>query len=321
MLKFKKTTLSAALIVGLAGCSSTPEKSPMMTQLDNQFNSLVAQGDAYELAPEATSDAEEQVSKAQKMFKKDADKELLEHQVYLAERSIEIAEETYTYEKEQKYIEQAQLEQKDVLLSAKEREVEQARAGQIISDVEAHAAAQKNAQLQQELEQQSQQLSSSEQEVNQSAQKVEQLNNMLKEMSTKQSDRGLVISVTDIVFSSGNSEIDQDTKRQLTDVAAFLKSYPEREIVVEGYTDSTGSSEFNQNLSKLRAQAVREELVNQGVDDSRLKVKGYGEEFPVADNATEQGRDMNRRVEIVLANSNDSSVEERDAVTANYDMN
>lgn len=312
MINLNKSGLGICLVGLLAGCSSTPEKSPMMTELENDLNNLVAKNDVYQYAETETSDAVAEVEKAQKMFNKDADEQKLKHQVYLAEKTIGIAEQTYTFNKESEYIEQAQLKQKDVLLGAKERQIEEAQAGKMISDVQAQAAYEKNAQLQEQLNSQEQRLSSQQQQMSASEQKLQQMDKLLKQVSTSQSDRGLVISVSDINFNSGNSEVGSNTRDQLEDVAEFLKSYPDRAIAVEGYTDSTGSAEFNRNLSKLRAQAVLDELVDMGISEDRLDVRAYGESFPVADNNTSQGREMNRRVEIVMANDASDDVEDRE---------
>ena len=87
----------------------------------------------------------------------------------------------------------------------------------------------------------------------------------------------------------------------LDKLANFLKQFPDRKLLIEGYTDSVGSDSYNQDLSDRRAQAVRDALVQRGVDTSRITARGYGKAHPVADNASPEGRAMNRRVEIVIA--------------------
>src|SRR3989344_1251405 len=88
---------------------------------------------------------------------------------------------------------------------------------------------------------------------------------------------------------------------RLDKLANFLKQFPDRKLLIEGYTDSVGSDSYNQDLSDRRAQAVRDALVQRGVDTSRITARGYGKAHPVADNASPEGRAMNRRVEIVIA--------------------
>ena len=81
----------------------------------------------------------------------------------------------------------------------------------------------------------------------------------------------------------------------------FLKQFPDRKMLIEGYTDSVGTDSYNQDLSERRAMAVRDALVQRGVDTSRINARGYGKAHSVADNASPEGRAMNRRVEIVIA--------------------
>jgi outer membrane protein OmpA-like peptidoglycan-associated protein len=92
--------------------------------------------------------------------------------------------------------------------------------------------------------------------------------------------------------------------RTIDKLAAFLERYPDRRVTVEGFTDSTGSAEYNQALSERRAQSVRDALVQKGIDPARVDTQGYGEEFPKASNETPAGRQLNRRVEVVISNGN-----------------
>jgi outer membrane protein OmpA-like peptidoglycan-associated protein len=89
--------------------------------------------------------------------------------------------------------------------------------------------------------------------------------------------------------------------RNMEKLVAFLKEYPQRKAVVEGFTDSTGSDSHNQELSGRRASAVRSALVDMGIGSERLDAHGYGEAYPVASNGNSGGRQMNRRVEIILS--------------------
>jgi outer membrane protein OmpA-like peptidoglycan-associated protein len=112
--------------------------------------------------------------------------------------------------------------------------------------------------------------------------------------------RGTVITLSGgVLFESGKSELLPGSQDRLSRVAAFLKNSP-RPVVIEGYTDSRGSSSKNQSLSEKRAQAVSDYLTSQGVTADRIRAVGKGESSPVASNASSSGRSQNRRVEIVL---------------------
>jgi outer membrane protein OmpA-like peptidoglycan-associated protein len=105
---------------------------------------------------------------------------------------------------------------------------------------------------------------------------------------------------SDILFAVDSSVLSNTSKRSLDEFALVMQEYPKTAILVQGYTDSTGSEEHNLALSQRRAQSVQNHLSLRGVDDSRMNAIGYGEDYPVADNTTEAGRQQNRRVEILV---------------------
>jgi len=101
----------------------------------------------------------------------------------------------------------------------------------------------------------------------------------------------------DVLFDFDKDTIRPEFRQDIQSLAEFMKTYPSVTTTVEGHTDSVGSDSYNQNLSERRANAVREALISEGVDGSRVSSAGYGEARPIADNATDEGRAMNRRVE------------------------
>jgi outer membrane protein OmpA-like peptidoglycan-associated protein len=125
-----------------------------------------------------------------------------------------------------------------------------------------------------------------------------QLNTVL---ATSESARGLIVNMSDVLFDTGKYTLKPATQISLAKVSGILQSYPGLKLQVEGYTDSTGSPEFNQKLSENRAETVRDFLVTQGVKPENIAATGYGEAKPVADNNTAQGRALNRRVQLVVS--------------------
>ena len=107
-----------------------------------------------------------------------------------------------------------------------------------------------------------------------------------------------LVMPSDITFDVDRADIKPQFYRTLNAVAIVLNAYPETDVLIAGHTDSTGSDAYNQRLSERRAAAVMHYLVSQGVDPRRIQARGFGERYPVADNSTEQGRALNRRVEI-----------------------
>jgi outer membrane protein OmpA-like peptidoglycan-associated protein len=120
-----------------------------------------------------------------------------------------------------------------------------------------------------------------------------------KVAETKRTDEGLVTQLkNDILFDTGKATLKPEAKNNLVEMANIMKKYPENVLTVKGYADSTGSADFNESLSEKRAAAVRNVLVATGLPAQTISSVGYGEEQPVADNTTAEGRAKNRRVEI-----------------------
>ncbi len=122
----------------------------------------------------------------------------------------------------------------------------------------------------------------------------------LEELNAKQTNRGLVLTLGDVLFESGKANLLPGSKRAIEKLVEFLKDNPERKVLVEGHTDNVGSATYNIDLSLRRAQSVKEALVENGIDEKRITALGYGEMYPVAPNTDAAGRQRNRRVEIVI---------------------
>ena len=126
----------------------------------------------------------------------------------------------------------------------------------------------------------------------------EQLNTILQ---TRDSARGLIVSMSDVLFDTGNYSLKPGAREKLAKVAGILLAYPGLNIAVGGYTDNVGGDEMNQQLSDHRAGSVRDYLVQQGVADGAVSAEGYGNTLPVASNDNSAGRQQNRRVELVVS--------------------
>lgn len=120
-------------------------------------------------------------------------------------------------------------------------------------------------------------------------------------LKARPTDRGLVITLGDVLFATGKSHLTSASHQHLTDLAAFLAKYPTRSASIEGHTDSVGSTTSNVTLSQQRADSVRRFLVSRGIAASRLVSVGKGESLPISDNDSVAGRQQNRRVEVIIA--------------------
>jgi outer membrane protein OmpA-like peptidoglycan-associated protein len=127
-----------------------------------------------------------------------------------------------------------------------------------------------------------------------------QLESELSELKAKQTEKGIVLTLGDILFETGKSNLMPGAVRSIDILADFLKKYPKRNVLIEGYTDSVGTETYNLGLSQQRADAVRDSLRLRGIEAGRITARGYGEQFPIASNKTPAGRQQNRRVEITI---------------------
>jgi outer membrane protein OmpA-like peptidoglycan-associated protein len=127
---------------------------------------------------------------------------------------------------------------------------------------------------------------------------MHQLNLVLE---TRDSARGLIVNMSDVLFDTGKADLKPGARERLAKVAGILLAHPGLNLEIEGHTDSVGGEEFNQRLSERRAASVRDYLVQMGVDMNAITARGFGKNQPVASNTTATGRQLNRRVELVVS--------------------
>jgi outer membrane protein OmpA-like peptidoglycan-associated protein len=124
----------------------------------------------------------------------------------------------------------------------------------------------------------------------------------LQELNAQMTKRGLVLTISDVLFESGKATLLSGASRAIDKLSEFLIENPKRAILIEGHTDNIGSSTYNIDLSLRRAEAVASALEKRGIESFRVTKRGYGEEFPVTTNSTPEGRQQNRRVEVIIIN-------------------
>ena len=288
MNKTLKWVSASVLALAITGCASHKD-SKALSDLETQYNQLASQPFVNEYAPVALKEAEEAITTVKKL-EKEGDKTLIKHHQYIAQLKLDTALAVAKHKRAEAAIGNAEVRRKDALLNAKEQEVDSLRNRAAVAEYRA---------------------SQSEAAAREMAAKAEALAKTLQDFSAKQSERGLVLTMGNILFELNKSTLRPGAERTLEKVAAFLTEYPNRSVLIEGFTDSLGSSEYNQDLSERRAESVVNELQRLGISSSRLSSKGYGEEYPVATNNTDAGRQQNRRVELIIANEDQTSVSPR----------
>jgi outer membrane protein OmpA-like peptidoglycan-associated protein len=145
----------------------------------------------------------------------------------------------------------------------------------------------------------------------QATQQTAALQSELDALKAKPTDRGLVLTLGDVLFDTGRAELNPGAYRNLDQLVQFLTQHTERRVEIDGYTDSVGSDSFNLDLSQRRADSVKSVLVSRGIDSSRIASRGYGKDFGVASNSDSGGRQLNRRVEIVIGGVDGAAVVSR----------
>lgn len=294
-------TLVAAVVTALilAACASEPLKPTGATDARAKLTLLQNDPNLSNRAPSAMQDADAAVRAAETA---QGDREYGAYRVYLADRKVDTARALAQtrYAEDQRT---ALAAQRDAArLDARTREADLSRdqaataraqgaadkltAERALSEADAaHVAAANAAQKSADLQQQ-----------------ADDLKQQLDAMQAKETERGLVLTLGDVLFTSGQTDLKPGATGNLNRLVAFLDKYPTRTVAIEGYTDSVGSAAMNQGLSERRAQSVRSYLTGQGVDAGRLSASGKGATLPVADNSTASGRQQNRRVEVIISN-------------------
>ncbi len=128
------------------------------------------------------------------------------------------------------------------------------------------------------------------------------LRRRLEYLELRETDRGVVVTLGDVLFATGETELQPDAMSNLEDVVELLQTEPDKRIRIEGHTDSTGPANVNMRISQQRAEAVRDQLVAMGIAADRINAVGMGEDFPIASNEDSEGRSRNRRVDVILLN-------------------
>jgi outer membrane protein OmpA-like peptidoglycan-associated protein len=271
----------AMLVVLLASCATTPQPNGQLEQARAEVQEFSQNPEAESAAPEQLRAAHDDLQRAQAAFDNRASPEEVSYLAYLAQRQAEIGTARIAEAHAQQQLAQGNVRRQHILLEARTREAQEARAQAANATAQAQNATQQAQEAQMELQKERQQLA---------------------DLNARQTARGLELTLaSDLLFDTGGASLKPGAELALNRLSDFLNANPQARIIVEGYTDSQGSEAYNQELSERRAQAVAASLEAKGVSNDRIQVVGRGKNFPVATNSTSAGRQQNRRVDIVLS--------------------
>lgn len=298
----RTTALCTSLIaVGLlAACASTTPL-PALESARSTVNTAAGNPSVNQYAQLELKQATDALAKADRQWADDHDEAETNHLAYLATQRAEIATNTARARQLDADIKQAGGEADRIRLQARTQEADQARMRADAQTRNAQLAQQQAMSAEQRAAQQQANATAAMAQASAAQDQVRALQAQLRDMEAQQTERGLLVTLGDVLFAFNKAELSPQAGPRLDKLANFLKQFPDRKLLIEGYTDSVGSGSYNQELSERRAMAVRDALVQRGVDSSRIGARGYGKAYAVADNASPEGRAMNRRVEIVIA--------------------
>ncbi len=293
--------LLASTVLLISACASSPKSTSLLDQVHADYvqaqnNPKVATYAAVEMQL-----ATEALAKADAAAKSRESLETVDKLAYLTKQKIALATEVASRKSSEADIAGAAAVRDQVRLDQRTQEANQARmkaeeaerSAQAARNAAAMATQQKN--LAQASESEAQRLAAEANARNQ------QLEAQLADLSAKKTERGLIITLGDVLFSVDQAKLNADGVRMVQRLATVLQQNPKRAVLIEGFTDSTGSIQHNQELSERRAMAVRDALVDLGSPRAQIAIRGYGQSFPAAPNDTALNRQLNRRVEIVLS--------------------
>jgi len=266
-------SISALAIAALTACTTVPpEKTPLeLARAD--YVAAQSNPQTVSLASIELKDAGDALQRADMASAKYESAATVDHLSYLARQKVAIAEEAARQKSAEQHVKDANVVRDRMQLEARTREADAARQSAVVAQTQARDAQMRNAQLEARI----------------------------KELNAKPTERGYVITFGDVLFATNQATLKAGAARNVDKLVAFLNAYPQRRVLIEGFTDSIGSESSNQELSGRRSNAVRTALVNAGINRQRIDTRGYGEGYPVGGNDSESGRQLNRRVEIVLS--------------------
>ena len=315
------TALAFALAAALAACATAPTQNALLDEARAGYeravnNAYAARGGTVEL-----QSARVALQRAQAALEAGEDTAIVEHYAYLARRRTETALEAGKVVAGDEAVAAAAVERQRIMLEVRAREAEEMQKRALASAAEANAA-RKIAEEQQgqaaaarmqaeaarnqaeaarkQAEEQLANAQAAAAAARAADEQAKRLAAQLEEMKATKTERGIVLTLGDVLFDTGRSDLKPGALRALEQLTAFLVENPERSAIIEGHTDSVGADAFNQRLSEQRAAAVQNALLERGIAQERLSAVGFGPSRPVVGNDTAAGRQQNRRVEIII---------------------
>ncbi len=275
-------------IAVLSGCGATkPPQNAQLTAAHSNYNDARSNPQVANLAALELKEAGDTLDKADTAMSKGQGTATVDHLAYLANQKVGIANETAKLKLAESDVSKAGAKRNEVRLEAR--------------TAEANDAKQQVAMITEVADQQSADLAAADANAQRDRATISKQEQELKDLNAKKTDRGMVITLGDVLFRTGKAQLESGGMHNVQKLADFLKQSPKTKVMIEGHTDSVGSESSNLVLSDRRASAVKMALTDKGIGSDRISTHGYGEAYPIAGNGTTAERQLNRRVEIILS--------------------
>jgi outer membrane protein OmpA-like peptidoglycan-associated protein len=270
-----------SVALALAACASMPQPNPALESARAVVQSAEADPNVNRYAPLDLEAAKKQLDIAESAYQQRKDA-LIAQPAYLAAQEARLAQAHAAAKADDARVAAGQTERDRIMLAARTREAENAKLAAANAKQEADAAMAQRDQANEE---------------------IARVQAELDQLKATPTPRGMVMTLGDVLFDTGRAELNPGAARKLDQLAQFLSEHPDRRVQIDGFTDSMGSDAYNEELSQRRADAVKAALMMRGIDPSRIGTEGYGKAYPVASNNDSGGRQLNRRVEVVIGNN------------------
>jgi outer membrane protein OmpA-like peptidoglycan-associated protein len=290
--------ISSAVLAGallLSACSTTPTTTATLDQARADFVAASSDPQVAANAPLEFKQATDALDAANAAAAKRESLDTIDRLAYVAKQKIATAQEVARAKQAEANVANADRARDKLRLQARTQEAERAKQDAAVAQAQAANAQQQAAEAQA-------QAAAAQQQNQQLAERAARLEVLLVELHATKTERGYVVTIGDVLFATDKATLTPEGMSTLRKLADVMAQNPDRTVLVEGFTDSTGSSSHNQELSERRASAVASALAGMGVARERVAMRAYGEAYPVAPNDNASNRQLNRRVEIVLSN-------------------
>ena len=288
----------------LAGCGPSQKEIMAKDQVERAkqaFAQAKANPNVEAYAPMQLQEAGIAVQAAEKAEKEEQTDDMLQLG-YIAERKIQYAVTVADGKVAERDIDKLNVEKAQMIARKQTLEAGIAKGEAEKAQAAAAVEATRAAKAKQEAEQARLDAKAESEKAARAKAEAGQLMKELADLKAQQTERGIVLTIGDVLFATGKADLSPDAYKSVAKLADFLKKYPNRNVLIEGHTDSVGKDDYNLALSQKRADSVKAQLVGDGIEAGRITTVGYGKKYPVASNDTKAGKAQNRRVDVIILN-------------------